>query len=464
MKGYCCMVKQCESTITFNHSFNRALLTLVTPIALQNLISAAVSSADIVMLGMINQSAMSAVSLAGQITFVLTLFYMGLSTGAGILTAQYWGKNDTGAIRRVLSIACMFSVFISILFFISSICFPDTLMRIFTNDSGLIAYGAKYQRAVSFSYLAMSLSQMYLCVAKSMEKARFSAIVSSACLILNIGLNALSIFVLFPGMPEKAITGVAAATVSARFVELACCIIHSLKQGNIRFRLPQRDNAQKQLLRDYLRYTTPVQANYIVWGCAMAATTAIIGHVSSDMVAANSIATVVKNLAVVLCGGIAGGGSILVGKYLGNGDMQNAKKAGNRLYFYALLFGVLAGATILLIKPLVFNMVNLNDTAQDYLNGMLYICAYYCAGKSLNSTSIGGIFCAGGDSKFGFWCDTIVMWGIIIPLGYLCAFVWHVPPVTLYIVLCLDEFIKLPVATIRFRKYRWLNNITRDLS
>ncbi|MDY8091647.1 MATE family efflux transporter [Paenibacillus polymyxa] len=100
-----------------NRDFNRELMTLVIPIALQNLISATVISVDVVMLGMISQSAMSAVSLAGQITFALTLFYMGMSAGASILTAQYWGKKDTSTIQRILSIACMFSFCVSILFF-----------------------------------------------------------------------------------------------------------------------------------------------------------------------------------------------------------------------------------------------------------------------------------------------------------------------------------------------------------
>jgi len=296
-----------------------------------------------------------------------------------------------------------------------------------------------------------------------MEKVRFCASVSSAGLFLNILLNAVCIFVLFPDMPEKAVAGVATATVISRFAELVCCFLHSLRNENIRFSLPLCDKTQKQLLRDYLRYTTPVQGNYIAWGCALAATAAIIGHVNSDMVAANAIATMVKNLAIVLCGGIASGGSVLIGKYLGSGDIQSAKKAGNSLYLYALLFGTLAGATVLLIKPLVFSIIELNSVAQDYLDIMLIVCTVYCVGKSLNSTVIGGIFCAGGDSKFGFWCDTIVMWGVIIPLGFLCAFVWHVSPVILYIVLCLDEFIKLPAALFRFRQYRWLNNITRDL-
>lgn len=448
----------------FNHDLNRALITLVVPIALQNLISAAVISADVVMLGMINQSAMSAVSLAGQVTFVLTLFYMGLATGAGILTAQYWGRKDFKAIQHVLNIACMFSFGISVVFFGLSLGFPDTLMRIYTNDSELIRYGSRFLQAVSFSYLAMGLSQMYLSVIKSMENARLCAWISSMCLILNIAFDALCILVFFPGMPEKAITGVAVSTVCARFIELGCCIVHSLKRGHIRFHLPVRDEVERNLRKDFLKYTTPVQANYIGWGGALTATATIIGHVSADMVAANSVASVVKNLAIVLCSGIASGGAVLVGKYLGTSDREMAKRAGSRINLYALVFGVLAGITILLMKPLVLHLVNLNDTAQGYLNGMLYICAYYCIGKSLNSTNIGGIFCAGGDAKFGFWCDFVVMWGIIVPLGYICAFVWHLHPIILYAVLSLDEVIKLPAAVIRYRKYKWLKNITRDFA
>ena len=448
----------------FNRIFNRALLTLVIPIAIQNLISAAVNFTDVVLLGLINQSAMSAVSLATQVTFVLTLFYMGLSTGAGILAAQYWGKKDIQAIQRVLNIACMFSVGISIIFFLFSFCFPDRLMRFFTNDGELIQYGAGFLRATSFSYLAMGFSQMYLNVVKSMENARLSASISSACLVLNIAFASLCIFVLFPGMPEKAVVGVAVSTVCARAIELGCCVIHSVTRGSVKFHLPVCDNMERNLLRDFFKYTMPIQANYIVWGGALTVTSAIIGHVSADMVAANSVASVVKDLAIVLCGGISSGGAVLIGKYLGNGNIKMAKSAGNRIVLYSVIFGALAGITILLIKPLIFNVMNLNATARDYLNGMLYICAYYCIGKALNSTTISGIFCAGGDPKFGFFCDTIVMWGIILPLSYACAFVWHLHPVAIYAIISLDEIIKLPAAIIRYRQYKWVNNITRDFT
>ena len=458
------MGKAADSGNLFIKDFRHSLMALVIPIALQSFISAAINSADIIMLGTVSQSAMSAISLAGQITFVIMFFYMGLTIGAGTLTAQYWGKNDVAVIRRVLSIACIFSSAVSFIFFIASFCLPASLMRVFTNDIELISYGSKYLQVLSFSYLVMGLSQMYLSVVRSMEKARFSAFVSSASLLMNIALNALCIFILFPGQPEKTIIGVAVATIIARLVELGCCIVHSLRSGNIYFSLPELDKIQKLLIQDYLRYTIPALANYIVYGAALAASTAIIGHVSSDMVAANAVAGVVRNLSSVLCRGIAGGGSVLIGKYLGNGDIQSAKKAGIKIYIYALFFGILACITVLLLISPVLNIVSLNASARGYLEVMLIISAVFCISKSLNSTIIGGVFCAGGDAKFGFICDAIVMWVIIIPLAWLCAFVWQVPPVYLYIVICFDEAIKTPVAIIRFCQYHWLKNITRDLS
>ncbi|GLX71018.1 MATE family efflux transporter [Paenibacillus glycanilyticus] len=446
-------------------NFNQQLIRLVIPIALQNLISALAVTVDVVMLGFINQSAMSAVSLAGQVTFVLTLFYMGLAAGVGILTAQYWGKKDVQTIERILSIGCLYSLAVSVLFFGISVFIPDVLMSLFTVDGELIRYGSKFLQILSFSYLVGGISQMYFSVVRSMENARLSAWISSVCLVLNIVLNAICIFILYPNDPDKAIIAVALSTVVARIIEFGCCIAHSVKgKGGIKFKFRRRDTIQRKLQKDYLKYTFPIQGNYMVWGCAITATAAIFGHINADMVAANSVASVVKNLMIVLCGGIASGGSVLIGKYLGNGQIEMAKNAGNVITFYSIVFGVLAGIMTLIVKPFVVQVVSLDAEAQHYLSGMLFICAYYCIPKSINSVTIGGIFVAGGDSKFGFWCDLIVMWGIILPLGYLSAFVWQLPPIAVFAIICLDEVIKAPIALIRYRQSKWLNNITRDFS
>ena len=448
------------AVMTHRH-FLRSLFALVIPIALQNLLAALVLSADILMLGLVGQSAMAAVSLAGQVTFFLSLFYFGLAMGVGIMTAQYWGKGDKGSIEIVLSFAQGLSTGISAIAFVTTLVAPQATMGLLTNDPQLIHYGSLFLQTVAPSYLAMGLSQMYLSAMRSMEKARFSAVVSSVGLLVTIGLDALIILVLFPGRHDLAILGVGVATSIARFVELIVCGIHSRTQNGLRTHWRKRSQEGAQLQRDYLRFTLPVLGNFLVWGGALTATAGVMGHASADMVAANSVASALRNLAIVICTGIASGGAVLVGKYLGAGDMSGAKKSGDWILLYATGFGVLACLSLLMTSPLVLDSVQLTETASNILSGMLLISSFYCIAKALNSTIIGGIFPAGGDPRFGFWIDTIVMWGLTIPLSVLAGFVWKWPALALYLVISMDEFLKLPVALARYRRYRWLNQITR---
>lgn len=91
---------------------------------------------------------------------------------------------------------------------------------------------------------------------------------------------------------------------------------------------------------------------------------------------------------------------------------------------------------------------------------MLYICSYYMIGKSVNSTTIGGIFCAGGHSKFGLVCDAVVMWGIVIPLGLLAAFVLDLPVLVVYFIINMDEMLKLLAVWKHYKKYNWVKDLT----
>jgi putative MATE family efflux protein len=433
----------------------------VLPIIVQSLISALVNSADIVMLGTIGSQSISAVSLAGQVTFFAMLFYFGAATGIGILTAQYWGKGDTRTIEKLLGVGCGLSIIVSLMFFIATFMVPTALMRILTNDEQLIALGSSYLRLLSFTFLFLGISQSYLSAVRSIEQARIAAYISTSGLLCNVVLNALSIYVMFPDDPIKAVHGVALATVAARLLELTLCLVHSARRGKVKMRIGEILRFDRSLLRDFIKYAAPAQGNYLLWGGALTATAAIIGHVSADMVAANSVASVVRNLAMVLCSGVSQGGSILVGKALGDNRLEDAKRDGGRVVRFAVGFGVLACLLILFTKPLTMNMGNLGESGRIIQNGILIISAVYCVGKAANSTVIGGIFTAGGDARFGLICDGIIMWGIVIPLAMLSAFVWKLPPVALFAVISMDEFIKLPFMIIHYRKYGWLKNITR---
>lgn len=446
---------------TENKIFYKKLFALVLPIACQNLMSALIGASDALMLGMLNQESLSAVSLATQVQFVLSLFYAALTIGTTILAAQYWGKNDKNAVEHVLAFATKLSVLISTVFFLAALICPTLLMKIFTNEEILIQAGAGYLRIVSWSYLFTSISQIYLCVMKNSGRTVRSTIFGITPMLLDIILNAILIFGFF-GFSEQGIAGAAISTVIARFVELELVLLENRRKDVVRLKLSNVLHTDHVLKRDFWKYTSPVLANELVWGCGFTMFTVIMGHLGNDAVAANSYANIVKNLISCFCMGIGTGSGILIGNELGRGNLEAAKKEGRQLCRLAIISGVISGVIILLFIPVILsNVGNLTDTAHGYLLSMLFVCAYYMVAKAINSTTVAGIFCAGGDTKFGFLCDTIAMWVIIIPLGLLAAFVFNLPVIVVYVILNLDEFVKLPAVYLNYKKYNWLKNLTR---
>ena len=443
------------------HEFYRRLFSLVLPIAMQNLMTALVSASDALMLGFLNQTALSAVSLATQVQFALNLFFAALTIGTTVLAAQYWGKRDAGAVERILAIALRCSVLISLGFFVTAFFAPELLMNIFTDVTELITAGIPYLKAVSWSYLFMGVTQVYLCVMKNSGRTLRSTIYGSSALLLNILLNAILIFGLL-GFPKMGIVGAALATTISRAVEFILVLIENLHPDVVRIRFHLLIAKTDSLKRDFYQYTLPVLANELVWGCGFTMFSVIMGHLGSDAVAANSIANIIKNIIASVCLGIGTGSGILVGNELGRGNLSLAKEYGGHLCRAALLAGAVSGGIILAGMPFLFTIAgNLSSQAQSYLKVMLYICSYYMIGKSINSTVVAGIFCAGGDTRFGLLCDAVTMWAIIIPIGWIAAFVIKLPVLTVYFLLNLDELVKLPAVYWHYKKYRWVRNLTQ---
>ena len=217
------------------------------------------------MLGFVNQDALSAVSLAGQVQFVYSLFLFAITAGVSIFAAQYWGIQNKKAVEKTLGIGLAFSVLLSLPFTIGATFFPELLMRAFASDPVLIQDGAVYLRVVGVSYLLLSISQIYLCILKNCGKAVLSAVISSVSVIINIILNAAFIFGI-GFFPEMGIAGAAVATVIAKVIELAWALAVMLKKDSIKIRLGWTIHPDKVLLRDFWKYTAPILGDELMWG------------------------------------------------------------------------------------------------------------------------------------------------------------------------------------------------------
>ena len=440
--------------------FYRKLWGLVFPIAIQNLMTALVSASDAFMLGFVSQTSLSAVSLATQIQFVHNLFMLALTIGATTLAAQYWGKGDTDSVEEILAIVLKISMAVSVVFFIAAMFFPGFLMRIFTNDIKLIQAGIPYLRIVSVSYLFMGFSQIYLCIMKNSGRTAKSTIYGSVAVVINIGFNAIFIFGL-AGFPAMGIAGAALATTVSRAIELLLTIYENMHRSLVCVRLKYIRNSSKKLKKDFWHYTTSVLGNELVWGCGFTMFSVIMGHLGSDAVAANSVANILKNIIACVCNGIGIGAGIIVGNELGKGELERAREYGDRLFKLAVFTGAVSGLILLAVSPVLRIFTgSLSTQAHSYLKNMMYICTYYMIGKSVNATVIAGVFCAGGDTKFGLKCDAVTMWVILIPIGMIAAFVLKLPVMVVYFIISMDEIIKLPAVYRHYKKYNWVRNLT----
>ena len=442
-----------------DREFSRKLLSLVIPLAFQQFMLQLVSASDAFMLGVVGQSELSAVSLAAQVQFVLGLFLAAVTIGTNIFAAQYWGKGDVESVEKFFAIAMRIAVPVSALFTVCTASFPAAIMRLFTSDAVLIENGACYLRAASPPYLFCGISQVCFCIMKNSGQAGKSTVISSVCVLFDILLNAVLIFGLI-GFPRMEIVGAAISTAIARGVETCWVFFTLMKMKKVRLRLRFLLHVDRRLHRDYWKYTSPVLADELVWGIGTTMYAVIMGHLGEDAVAANAVADVAKKLVVCFCSGLASGGGIIVGNELGTGALDKARVYGAKLCKLAIYSGLISGGVLIGITPLILRFTSLTDQSSEYLLWMLVLCSIYMVGKSFNSMTVAGIFCAGGDSRFGFLCDTVTLWCITIPLGLIAAFLLKLPVVLVYLVINADEFIKMPAVYRHYKKYIWVRDLT----
>lgn len=444
--------------------FYKSLFVLAFPLLLQNLMNSAVSASDTLMLGFVGQNQLAASSLAGNLQFLANMFIYGIGSGSSVLIAQYWGRRDCDTIERTIGIALRFTLAVGLLFSCAAIFLPEQVMRIYTTEDELIGYGVQYLRIVGFGYLLNSFTQVYISSQRAMERVMFGTVVNMVAMVLNVILNACFIFGVGP-FPVLGMRGVAIATLTSQVTSFIISVIDTCRADHsVRVRIAFIFSRKKELFRDFVKYTLPALGNDFSWGLGFSMYSVILGRLGSDVVAANSYASTIRSLSTVLCFAIANACAIIMGKTMGENKLEEARAQGRKFLILSIITGVLACLGILGVRGLVVGNVNLTETAMSYLNAMLLISSINVIGQSVNTMCMCGIFRSGGDTRYGFICDTCVMWIYGVGLGLLCAFVFKLPPIWVYFVLFMDETVKMIPNFIRYGQKKWINNITRDMS
>lgn len=444
-----------------NKAFYRGVLTIAIPIALQNLIVFGVSVTDTIMLGQLGEIQLSASAQANQPQFIFSLLTFGLAGGGAVLTSQYWGKKNLEVIRRIIGIVIRAAVIMSLLLSAAVLIFPEQIMKFYLNDTEIIAEAVKYLRIVGWGYLFFGITNTFTAIIRSVEIVKISVIVSTISFAVNAAINYILIFGNF-GAPKLGIEGAAIGTLTARIVEFILITVYALKiDKKLQFKLKYIFAREKELFKDYIKYSGPVVMNELAWACGISLQAAILGKLSTEILSANSISSVLQQFSTIAIFGMANAACVVVGKKIGEGDIKGSRNAAFTMMIWSVILGVIGSALMLLLRKQFVSIYKITEATRVLTEDLLIITSILVFFSSIGATAVMGVLRGAGDTKFALKLEMAALWLVAVPLGAASGFVFHLPILLTYTLLKLDEPIKAVIAFVRTTKKEIFQDITR---
>ncbi len=442
--------------------FYKTYFRLFLTVAAQSLIVFSVNLADSVMLGRYSETAMSGVSLANQIQFLLQCLVNGVGSGLVALGSQYWGKKDVAALKKVFSAALAVGVGISAVMALAAALAPAGVLGLLSNKTEIVAEGAKYIRIMAHSYIIFAVSNTLIALMRSVEAVRVGFYTSALALVFNIFLNYALIYGRF-GFPEMGVEGAAAATLVSRAAELLFVLLYVfVYDKKVRLRVSEAFAPDRAFFRDYIKTGLPLVGSGGSWGVAMFLQTAIIGRLGAEAIGANAVSAPVFQVVSVLYASSSSAAQVLVAKTIGEDDVPRLKTYVRRLQVIFLVTGAASSLLMFGFRNTIVDFYNVSAETRALSVSFIGILAVTVFGSAYEAPCLVGIVSGGGDTAFVLKNDLLFMWGIVLPLSALSAFVFRWPVPVTFFLLKLDQLLKCAVAVVKVNRFRWVKKLTRE--
>ncbi len=442
-----------------DRTFLRELLVIAIPISFQQLINASLNMIDVIMVGQLGETAIAALGLSNQVFFVLILILFGSTSGMAIFTAQFWGKQETEPIRKVLGMSLLTAVFVALVFTLAATLMPQTVLGFYTNDVEVIDLGSRYLRIVGFTYIPIAIATAYIAVLRSIQLIRLTVIATVSALIFKTILGYCLIFGV-GGLPALGVRGAAIGTASGWTLELVLLLIFIYTQ-----KTPLAANPLTFFSFDIpffgrvLKTVIPAIANELFWSVGITTYNAIYAHIGTDSIAAINVNATIEELGFVVFMGLGNACAVMVGNRIGVGKKDEAYEIVRKVMLMGVTFAMGIGFIIFLLRDSVVSLYDLSPSGENNVRWLLLVMACTLWIRMFNFSVFIGALRAGGDTRFALIMEICSIWLIGVPAAYVGAFVLHLPVYWVYLMVMLEEIAKAFVSGWRFRSRRWIHDL-----
>ncbi len=438
--------------------FQKELLQIAVPVTLQCLMQSSFSVVDQIMTGQLGSISIAGIGLGGKFASIYSVVIAAVASVAGIMIAQYIGKNDHKQVGRSFYTNLAVSLIFVMVFTSLSMTMPYQILGFYTDDESAVQGGVEYLRIYALSFLPVAVTSMFSAYLRCVGAAKVPLYVGIVASVANTVLNYILIFG-NAGFPAMGVKGAAWASVIA---QLSGCILTvlffiSLSRKNS-WKISFEIRMDKVYMKQYLVILMPMLVCEFFWSLGENVYASIYGHVGTKAFAAMTLTNPLQALVMGALSGVSQAAGVMIGKRLGADDRGSAYQDSKRLMYTGLVCSILLSVLIIVLNQYY---VLIFQVEEDVRMMTRYVLAVYAlvAPVKVQNMILGGILRSGGKTTFVMIIDMIGTWIFGVPLGLLSAFVFHLPIAAVYFVLSMEECIRVVISFIVFRKKKWMQTL-----
>ncbi|MFA0084308.1 MATE family efflux transporter [Vibrio sp. 10N.261.51.F12] len=439
-----------KTASTLNKRMN--IVALTWPIFVEVLLRTALNTTDVFMLSGYSDLAVSAVGVITQITFFLIVVSMMVSSGTGILIAQFNGASrfiDSAQVGVAsILLACAVGSFLSLSLFLGA----EQFISLFGLEKEVAGFGYDYLIISGSMTFNVTIGIVLTTILRSHGYSRSPMVINLIAGVINIAGNYIALYQPF-GLPVFGVSGVATATVVSQLIGtlLMCQVVRS---KNIDLPFSQWRIIPKALYKKIVKIGAMNAGEILSYNLAQMTIVYFVVQMGTSSLAAYTYSQNITRVSFAFALALGQAGQIQTSYFIGKGWTDDILHRIQKYYLVGLAVSISIILAIFLFRYPLIDLFTQDDEIVALVAMLIAGSLFVESGRVSNLIFIAALK-GSGDIKFPVQMGILSMWGVAVLFSYLFGIHWGYGVIGAWIAIGLDEWVRGIVMIRRWRSKVW---------